>query len=436
MGVGSNLGDRAFYLQSAVRELKKKFNVIRTSLIYETPPLIPQTPLRGTKIKKEGGAFLNTVLEIDLLENKQNPKTQATELLKTFKKIEKSLGRKYSQTLYSPREIDLDLLLFGDYVMHIAPSKNLPGGLVVPHKKLSRRNFVLTPLKELCPFLKIPGFNKNILQLCRLLKKPLPTWMNIVNITPDSFSETKKITVKEFETLLQTTPLAKCHIWDLGAQSTRPKAHLISSTEEWKRLEEFIDCFRDYYLDKCFRPLLSIDTCNIKTAQLAIEKGANIINDVSGLGNLDFLDLLKSFDVDYVLMHSLSVPADLKKTFSSQQDPVAEIKKWLSAKCQILEKHSIRPERVIFDPGIGFGKTAQQSLEILKRIREFSEIPLRIGVGHSRKSFMNQFSKTPASERTPESIGVSLALAQAGVDILRVHLATHHAKAHLAYQWV
>jgi dihydropteroate synthase len=118
-------------------------------------------------------------------------------------------------------------------------------------------------------------------------------------------------------------------------------------------------------------------------------------------------------------MHSLTIPADATKM--KTENPVLEIKTWALAKLAKLEDAGIDLDRVIFDPGIGFGKTTEQSLSILREIRCFSDLPVRIMVGHSRKSFMNAFGSRIASDRDPETIGISLRLAEKGVDILRVH---------------
>ena len=98
-----------------------------------------------------------------------------------------------------------------------------------------------------------------------------------------------------------------------------------------------------------------------------------------------------------------------------------------------MEKNKIDLSRITFDPGIGFGKSAEHSLVLLKNVQEFMKFPVRLMVGHSRKSFISVFSKESAEQRDAESIGISMHLAQKGVDIIRVHQASQHARSWLAY---
>ena len=453
IGLGSNLGNRLQNMEWAVEEIKKTgISVLKISPVYETAALLPPMAM-----KSWNRPFLNAVVKVEC--GQQTPQ----QLLLSLKVIEKSIGRK-NKARWAPRIIDLDILLFGGEVINIPELK-------IPHPELIYRDFVLVPLKELDPSLKIPvgcyeGFSpeKNnreshtALEYFRRLKSKLPTWMHILNVTPDSFSDGGELHLKpngfivphlketlsseksnrllekasqsgmsHFVFVLQKISDQNIHIVDLGAESTRPGAVFIAPKEEWQRLEPYIKVFFDFYKNKIFRPKLSIDTRHVQTAKKALDMGADIINDVSGL-SAEMLELLKDKKGEYVLMHSLTVPADVGKTLPINKDPLDEIKKWLEEKVNILEKRNISLDRIIFDPGIGFGKTADQSLEILKRIQEFYCFPLRIMVGHSRKSFMKRFSSNDPKERDPESAGISISLMEKGVDILRVHKADFHAR--------
>ena len=410
ISLGSNLGNRIHNLEQAIKGIVKKgFKLLKISPVYETKALLPSEA--ETDWNK---SFLNAVIAIECEEN-------PLQLLHHLKTIEKRLGRKPGPR-WSPRIIDLDILLFGEEIINTPELK-------IPHPEITNRDFVLVPLKELNSSLKIPGVegNKSVLDLCRSLKMKIPTWMHILNITPDSFSDGGELNLDKFNSVLEQILKHSISIVDLGAESTRPKAIPVSPKEEWQRLKHYMDYFFDFYKDKLLRPKLSIDTRHPQTAKKAIDGGVDIINDVSGLSE-EMQDLIAGTDVEYILMHSLTVPADPDKTLPGDEDPVEEIKKWLYSKINILEKKNIPLHRVIFDPGIGFGKSAEQSLEILNRVEEFYCVPLRIMVGHSRKSFMKLFASCEAKERDPESAGVSLSLVEKGVDILRVHSADFHVR--------
>jgi dihydropteroate synthase len=193
---------------------------------------------------------------------------------------------------------------------------------------------------------------------------------------------------------------------------------------------------RERLKGRVFRPLVSVDTRRASTARRALAEGADWINDVSGLADPSMLGILRESQCGYVLMHSLSVPASGKISLPAGTDPVAEIKAWALGKIKELTAAGIDLDRVLFDPGIGFGKTAGQSLELLRRAREFHELPGRLLVGHSRKSFLRLWAGPgpAAAELDIESVALSLRLAASGVDILRVHEPKLHIRARRAFQ--
>ena len=412
IGFGSNVGNRLHYIESAIKEMvKRNFSVLKVSPIYETPALLPSDALEGWDLP-----FLNGVVQVQC--DTEDPR----QLLHSLKAIEKKIGRK-DNLKWAPRVIDLDILLFNGKIIDTEE-------LRIPHPELANRNFVLTPLKEVNPFLKVPsisGSDNTVLELFRRLPLKLPTWMHILNVTPDSFSDGGKLNLNNFSSVLRKISDHNIHIVDLGAESTRPGAIPVSSEDEWQRLAPYIDFFFDFYRDKVFRPKLSVDTRYSQTAKKVIDMGVDIINDVGGLSN-EMLEVLKDTNVEYILTHSVTVPASRDQTLPIDKDPVGEIKKWLNKKVNILEKQNVPLDQVIFDPGIGFGKTSDQSLNILKRIREFYCFPLRIMVGHSRKSFMKAFSAENPLDRDCESAGMSLSLIEEGVDVLRVHEADFHVR--------
>ena len=417
LGLGSNVGDRLYYLKSAIEELKKKeISILKVSSLYENPALLLSSmPHEWNK------PFFNLAIKA---ESKHSPSI----LLKICKEIEVKIGRK-KNPIWAPRIIDIDILLFDQEIISSHQ-------LNIPHPEILNRSFVLTPLKEIHPSLNIPKYESTVLTLCRKMHKNLPCWMQVVNVTPDSFSDGNTMNLKTFELLLQKTLTSNIHIIDLGAESTRPGAAPISPDEEWNRLSPYIEKFFSFYDgESTLRPRLSVDTRHISTADKAINKGTDIINDVSGCAP-KMLNLIKTSNVEYILMHSLSVPADPHNTLSQNGDPVEDIKLWLQKKTEILKQNKIDLNRIIFDPGIGFGKTAEQSLEILKRIKEFFDFPFRILVGHSRKSFMKNFSSADPKNRDLESFGLSVTLAKQGVDILRVHEADKHARVFSGYSQI
>jgi 2-amino-4-hydroxy-6-hydroxymethyldihydropteridine diphosphokinase/dihydropteroate synthase len=408
VGLGSNLGDRRANLESAARALRElsASKQLRVSPIHTTPALMPEIAPPEWNIP-----YLNAAAEI-------NWNGTANELFQALQKIESDMGR-VRTARWAPRVIDLDLLICGD--MQIVQAD-----LTVPHPRLRERAFVLGPLRDLAPGLKIQ--TQTSLSLLRRLKEKTPLWMGIVNLTPDSFSDGGEL--NDPTALTKRLQSQDVHVIDLGAESTRPGASTVQPEEEWRRLRPAFEILKDHFNGKIFKPLISVDTRYAATAARAIEFGANWINDVSGAADPEMIPLLRSCTCEYVLMHSLSVPPIAGHTIPTDKDPVYEIKEW---SLRQIERLGIETDRVILDPGIGFGKTAQQSITILKEIDRLFELSMRILVAHSRKSFQRVWAEEPAAaERDIESVGVSIAMAAKGVDILRVHNPEMHIRAYRA----
>lgn len=412
IGLGSNLADRKRNLERAASALSRLTtnHLIRASAVYESPALVPQ----GAP-KEWSMPFLNAVIEMQW-------EGLPADLLKKLKELEKELGRAEAPR-WSPRIIDLDLLLFGQKELH-------ESNLRVPHPEIARRSFVLDPLKDLNPLLRIPGSQEPVLLQARQHSHHVPWIMAILNLTPDSFSDGGEAEdISSIEVKLNHIENSGAQAIDIGAESTRPGARPITQEEEVERLLPALELLAQRRGGSFFRPWLSVDTRHAATADFVLRYGVDCINDVSGLSDPAMLDLLFDSSCDYVLMHSLTVPADPSKTLSQDCDPIVELRHWLQMKLELLDSKGIDLRRVIFDPGIGFGKTAAQSLAIIERIEEFSDLPLRILIGHSRKSFLKNMGAYDRADRDVATLALSMNLARKGVDILRVHDFESHTRA-------
>lgn len=420
LSMGSNEGDRRRNLGSAIKHLKALdgLTVKKISPVYETPPLLPEkAPTAWLK------PFLNLVVEAEA-EEMLTPH----QLLESTQRIEQSLGRKSERENWAPRPLDIDLLMFDEIELKDEQ-------LQLPHPEVTHRSFVLDPLKDIAPILKWPGLNSTLQQLARSSSQHAPLWMAIINLTPDSFSDGGEHSdPKELASQLHSLYEDGAHIFDFGAESTRPNATLLESEEERSRLEPALHVYQENFARHWDRPLVSLDTRHVKTANWAQSQGPlDFVNDVSGLEDPEWLSFLKDSDCNYILMHSQSIPADPKVTLPSDQNPTEALKVWLENKLESFAKNDIPLSRVVFDPGIGFGKTAVQSLQLMKGLREFFQFELRTLVGHSRKSFMNNFTEKSFADRDAETVGVSLKLIEQGVDILRVHNVSEHHRSFLAW---
>lgn len=418
LAIGSNLKQdnktpRDFLIHALdALNASESITIKSVSPLYHTPPLLTPDAPEHWYIP-----YLNGVIEIETSLTPQ-------ELLVCTQKIEQTMGR-IKEGKYSPRIIDLDLLCEKGKTTPIKTDR-----LTFPHPEMLNRAFVLDPLKDIAPMLALSDESC----VSRAAKHPehQPLVMGILNLTPDSFSDGGTLNNKDtFVATLDTYEHDNVQIIDLGAESTRPDATLLTHEEEWARLEPYIALFKKRYEDQYFSPRLSIDTYHTKTAQKALEQGANIINDVSGAKDPALIELLSAYpETDYVLTHSLDVPVIRENTIPPEEDPALFVQHWFETELDKLDKQGISSARIILDPGIGFGKTALQSLELLKHMGQFRKHNCRILAGYSRKSFMNLFTNEPFATRDPESLAVTLHFMQNGhADIVRVHNATIHARA-------
>lgn len=203
----------------------------------------------------------------------------------------------------------------------------------------------------------------------------------ILNITPNSFSD-GGMNVR-FEDALQTAKqMVKDGVFaiDIGAESTRPNAESISVEEEISRLEEILPAVCKLGVK------VSLDTRNFETAKWGALQGISILNDVSGFADERMMELIPEFNLQACFMHSLTVPVE--PTVIIEGDVLEEIYSWAEKKIKLFAKYGVSPENLIFDPGIGFGKSAEQSLLILKNTDYFKKLGLPVLIGHSRKSFL------------------------------------------------
>lgn len=240
----------------------------------------------------------------------------------------------------------------------------------------------------------------------------------ILNVTPDSFSDGGKFnSVESAYKKLESLASEGADIIDIGAESTRPDAKTLSPDEEWQRLKPVLEIIKKENV----KTPISIDSRNHETLAKALDCGISYVNDVSGLQDEKIISLIKKYDVKAIFMHSLTIPADKNINIPENEDAVPLLKIWAKNKIENLIKSGVKGKALIFDPGIGFSKTAKQSFEIIKRISEFNDLNIPILVGHSEKSFLSLFTDKPAGERNIETNVITSYLASKNVDYIRVH---------------
>ena len=242
--------------------------------------------------------------------------------------------------------------------------------------------------------------------------------MGVLNVTPDSFSDGGKYYNKRSAIERAIAMAAEgADIIDVGGESTRPGAHTISREEEAARVVPVVAAISE----KIDIPV-SIDTRKAKVAEAAIKAGASIINDVSGLKyDPGMAKVAAGYGAGVIVMHMKGSPFDMQRS-PRYDNLIAEIRAALKESIRIARAAGIEEEKIIIDPGIGFGKTVNHNLEILNRLGEFKSLGKPICVGTSRKSFIGSVLNLPATaDRMAGTIATCVMSIMNGADILRVH---------------
>jgi dihydropteroate synthase len=240
--------------------------------------------------------------------------------------------------------------------------------------------------------------------------------MGIVNVTPDSFSDGGLFLDPE-RAIAHGRELAAegAEILDVGGESTRPGAEAVSPEEELRRVAPVIEGLA---LDGV---PVSIDTSKLAVAEAALDVGAAIVNDVTALrAEPELAGLCAERGSEVVLMHMLGDPRTMQED-PTYEDVVDDVRAFLAERIEFATAAGIDEERIWVDPGIGFGKTVEHNLELLRRLGELAELGRPIVVGTSRKSFIGKLTGAPVDRRIGGTIASSVLAYANGAEILRVH---------------
>jgi len=237
----------------------------------------------------------------------------------------------------------------------------------------------------------------------------------VVNLTDDSFYADSRKNLGEAIQAAHAAWAAGASVVDIGAESTRPGAIGVSAEIQINRLSPFIESF-----EKSLRVKISVDTRSIEVAEKVIPLGIGYINDVSG-GSVEMARLIAKTGCGYVLTHSLSEPQTMQNN-PTYTDVVAEVQGFLLKQTSLFLSAGARPDQIIWDAGIGFGKTLEHNLKLIATYPQLAKHGHRMLAGVSRKSFIAKLlNEAPPENRLFGSLGAQLYLALHGCDILRVH---------------
>ncbi|MEM6689165.1 MAG: dihydropteroate synthase [Planctomycetota bacterium] len=239
----------------------------------------------------------------------------------------------------------------------------------------------------------------------------------MLNTTPDSFSDGGRnldpgIAIESGLRMVSEG----VDIIDIGGESTRPYSDPVDASEEIRRIKPVTES-----LARQVSVPISIDTSKAEVARAALDAGAEIINDVTGLeGDVDMVDVARDSNAGVCVMHMRGTPQTMQDD-PRYDDVVRDIFEYLKKRLEWCLEQGLESQRICLDPGIGFGKTHEHNLGLLRNMRAFLELDRPILIGHSRKGFIGKLLGNKEADRTYGTLGVTLAVAAAGMHVVRVH---------------
>ncbi|MBK1972165.1 dihydropteroate synthase [Campylobacter sp. TTU_617] len=302
------------------------------------------------------------------------------------------------------------------------------GAELVTHKevitaKVSRSNALLMATKEQIQKLidkeKLQDFKlKNLASFLQnnFLKPKNVKLMAVMNINNDSFNEQSRVNELNFEKKLIEILSLKPEFIDIGAVSSRPGSEYCGKEEEFKRLKNILDLIyaKNYYKESIF----SLDSFDEYCLEYALNKGFKLINDITGLKNKNLAKLAANYKSLYCLMHIQGIPKTMQEN-PKYEDLLYEISEFFREKLQILESYGVKDS--ILDVGIGFGKSAEHNLILIKHLEHFLQFNKPLLVGASRKSVINAYFKSEIKDRLAGSLYLHLKAFENGASIIRTH---------------
>ena len=240
--------------------------------------------------------------------------------------------------------------------------------------------------------------------------------MGVVNVTPDSFSDGGMFLDRDAAVAHGARLAAEgAAILDVGGESTRPGADPVPAAEELRRVIGVIEGLRTTGAQ------LSVDTSKLAVAQAALDAGASIVNDVTAFrGEPELAALVAARGAECCLMHMLGTPRTMQDD-PRYDDVVSEVKAFLEERLAFAVAEGVAEERVMLDPGIGFGKTVEHNLELLRRLDELVALGRPVVIGASRKSFLGRITGRESGDRAAATAAVNVLAFERGASVFRVH---------------
>ncbi|ASG68284.1 2-amino-4-hydroxy-6-hydroxymethyldihydropteridine pyrophosphokinase [Francisella halioticida] len=415
IGIGTNIGFTLENIHLAIEALSVNQNIkiLKKAGLYSSKALLKENAPKDWDIN-----FINTAIKI-------SSTLSPSELLVVLKNIEKDIGRDLNAPVWSPRIIDLDILAAEDLILETDE-------LIIPHKELINRNFALAPLLELSKGWYHPkkvDINLNIklkeLGKIKKLKQNHSNTMRmgIINLSYQSFSDGHFDDDRRESNLYELIENG-AEIIDIGAESTKPNARVISVDEEFKKLNIFLEYIKSNTANLKYKPLISIDTRKLDVMHKILEKHHDIIwmvNDVECNDIEQKSKLIAKYNKKYVITHNLGITD--RDQYLNKQNAIDNICKYIEEKKQILINNGLAKENIYFDVGFGFGKKADTAKYLLENFIKIKErLDLKALIGHSRKPSILGLTKDDNLKSLDRATReLSKKLEKINIEIIRIH---------------
>jgi len=250
--------------------------------------------------------------------------------------------------------------------------------------------------------------------------------MGIINANEDSFYASSRFVAEDAIVRIEKMIEEGADIIDIGAVSSRPGSEMVSESVELERIKPICDLITQNRLDE--RVVFSVDSYTPSVVKYALRSGFTIVNDITGADNKEIIKLVLEHDAKLCIMHMQGLPKTMQKN-PHYEDVMAEVSTFFEERIEKCEAMGMKREDIILDVGIGFGKTLEHNLTLIRNIKHFTHFGCEVLVGASRKSMIDKIIPTPTEARLPGTLAIHLKAVEEGANIVRCHDVAEHRQA-------
>ena len=250
--------------------------------------------------------------------------------------------------------------------------------------------------------------------------------MGVVNANGDSFYPGSRYQASEAIKAIEKMIDEGADMIDIGAVSSRPGSKAVSEDDEMERFKDIADTIKDFKLHE--KSIFSIDSYSPKVVRYALDCGFSLINDITGARDGRLVDLAVEYGAKYCIMHMNGTPQNMQKD-PDYDDVIAEVDMFFKERLSFCEERGLSRSDIILDVGIGFGKTLEHNISLLKHHKNFLKHGCELLIGASRKSMIDMITPTPVEQRLPGTLVIHLKAIQNGATIIRCHDVKEHMQA-------